>query len=175
MSIQSQSSGPVTAGGGKKQRAPGWWYPYIYVAAFLLVVAVNGLMIYFAMSTYNGLETENHFIKGIKYNSALEGARQQQARGWTVRLDFQAPGQRAGRVALNMRDKDGNLLREAQVTVRAVRPVAAGHDFDIEMSYLGEGRWGGEGTFPLAGVWDLKLKVDHASGDYQEVKRIWVD
>lgn len=155
-------------------RQRSWWIPYAFFGAFFFVVCVNGVMIYFALTTYNGLETENHFVKGIHYNAALEGVREQQARAWKVGLDFASPDARQGRVSLNLRDRDGNLLREATVSLRAVRPVAQGHDFDIDMALLGEGRYGGEAAFPLSGVWDLKLKVEHASGDYQEVKRVWV-
>lgn len=141
---------------------------------FLVVVAVNGVMIYFAVSTNAGLETENHYVKGIRYNAALAGAREQQARGWHVALDFQSPEARKGRISLTLRDRDDNMLRDATATLRAVRPVAEGHDFDIELSSLGDGRFGADADFPLPGVWDLKLTVDHAAGDYQEIKRIWV-
>lgn len=170
MSMQSQSSAAPRPSG----RPRSWWIPYAFFGAFLFVVAVNGVMIYFAVTTFSGVETENHYIKGIKYNAALEGQRAQSERGWKVGLDFVSPEPLKGRMTLNLRDKDGNLLRDAVASLRAVRPVAAGHDFDIELSYLGEGRLAGEADFPLPGVWDLKLRVDHASGDYQEIKRIWV-
>ncbi|MGE5500712.1 MAG: FixH family protein, partial [Ignavibacteriales bacterium] len=41
------------------ERRPGWWYPYIFVAAFVVVVGVNAAMAYFASSTFTGLETDN--------------------------------------------------------------------------------------------------------------------
>lgn len=171
MSMQVRSN---TAGGGEPERKS-LWIPWVFVGAFLFVVGVNGVMIYFAVSTFSGVETENHYIKGIRYNSALEGQRAQTERGWKVGLDFVSPEPLKGRVSLNLRDKEGNLLRDATATLRAVRPVAVGHDFDIELSYLGEGRLAAEPSFPLPGVWDLKLSVVHATGDYQEVKRIWVN
>lgn len=171
MSMQGRSN---AASGGEPERKS-LWIPYAFFGAFLFVVAVNGVMIYFAVTTFSGVETENHYIKGIKYNAALEGQRAQTERGWKVGLDFVSPEPLKGRVSLNLRDKEGNLLREATATLRAVRPVTAGHDFDIELSYLGEGRLAAEPVFPLPGVWDLKLNVVHATGDYQEVKRIWVN
>lgn len=172
-SIDGEANGaPAAKGRGTRQK--GWYMPWLFVGFFLIVFAVNGVMVYFAMSTYNGLETEDHFIKGIRYNAALEGARAQEHRGWKVGLEFLSPAPRAGRVTLVLRDRDGNLLTDPRINLRAFRPVAEGHDFDIELSYLGDGRYGGEAEFPLSGVWDLKLAVDHATGDYQETKRIWV-
>lgn len=172
MSSQSQTSS--ASGGSPRRRQPGWWFPFIYVAAFLVVIAVNGTMVYFAMSTDAGLETENHYIKGIRYNAALEGARRQEARGWRVELDFQSPETRRAQINLTLSDRDGAPLRGAQAVLRAVRPVAKGHDFDIPLTPQGDGRLVGEAEFPLSGVWDVKVRIDHPDGDYQDVKRVWV-
>ncbi len=63
--------------GHRPTRAPrqkGWYIPWIFVGLFLVVAAVNGVMIHFAFSSWTGLQTEEHFLKGIKYNQDLAGA-----------------------------------------------------------------------------------------------------
>lgn len=168
------STGPGDRNRKTGGRAPGWYIPWLFVAFFGVVVAVNGVMLYFATSTYNGLQTENHFIKGIKYNDDLAGARAQAERGWKVEYGFEATDPQKGVAAVTLRDKHGNLLKDAQVTVTFIRPTHQGHDRTLELPYLGEGRYGQAVELPLAGVWDLRLEVRHASGDYQDEKRIWV-
>ena len=72
-----------------RSRSQGWWYPWIFVGFFFLTFGVNGALVYFAMSTWTGLET-HYWQRGTAYNAALAGARQQRERGWQVGIDFQA-------------------------------------------------------------------------------------
>ncbi|WP_319802012.1 FixH family protein [Azospirillum fermentarium] len=171
-SVPSLNQGQSSPGG--RSRAPGWYIPWIFVAAFMVVLAVNGVMIYVATSTYTGLETEEHFMKGIKYNDDLAGARAQAARAWKVSLDFTSPEDRKGLVAVTLHDKYGNLLKDARVTVSFTRPTNQGYDQTLDLPYLGEGRYAQPVEFAMAGVWDMRVKIDHSTGDYQDQKRVWV-
>jgi nitrogen fixation protein FixH len=58
-----------------RTRRPGWWIPWIFVGFFAVTIAVNGTMVWFAMHSWTGLETEHHWQEGIAYNSAIRGAR----------------------------------------------------------------------------------------------------
>ena len=48
-----------------RPRQPGWWYPWIFVGGMLVVIAVNGVLITMAVSTFSGIETEEHYRKGL--------------------------------------------------------------------------------------------------------------
>jgi len=158
----------------RRARSAGWYIPWLFVAFFGVVIAVNGVMVYVATSTYTGLQTEDHFIKGIRYNQDLAGARAQNERGWKVDLGFEATDPRKGIVAITLNDKHGNLLKDATVNVTFIRPTSQGSDQRMVLPYLGEGRYGQAVELPLSGVWDMRVTVDHAAGDYQDQKRIWV-
>ena len=166
MNIDQQQSRP----GG---RSPGWWYPWIFVAFFFVTVAVNATMVYFAMNTWTGLETQHYWQRGTTYNAAIQGARRQQERGWQVGIDFQAAALQ-GRLTVDLKDRQGNLLNGATVTARVVRPTSEGHDFTVDLAYQGQGRYGAEFAMPLAGQWDIRIVADHPQGDYQEVRRVVV-
>lgn len=157
-----------------RARAAGWWYPWIFVAFFGVVIAVNGVMTFVAFSTYTGLETEDHFIKGIRYNQDLAGARAQAERGWKVDFGFETTDPRKGIAAITLHDKHGNLLKDATVKVSFIRPTSQGHDQHLVLPYLGEGRYAQAVELPLSGNWDMRVAVEHAAGDYQDQKRIWV-
>ncbi|PWC34659.1 hypothetical protein TSO352_24910 [Azospirillum sp. TSO35-2] len=148
--------------------------PWIFVGAFMVVLAVNVLMVHFAMSSWTGVETENHFLKGISYNRDLAGARAQAERGWTVNTEFTSTEPRKAMVAITARDKAGNILKDATVTVTLIRPTSEGHDKTLSLPYLGEGRYAAPVELDLEGQWDLRLVIAHAAGDYQDQKRVWV-
>lgn len=155
-------------------RQPGWYIPWLFVGFFAVVVAVNGVMLHFAFSSWTGVQTEQHFIKGIKYNEDLAGARAQAERGWKVETAFESTDPQKGIVSLTLHDKHGNLLQGAKVAVTFIRPTSQGHDLSMELPYLGEGRYAAPVELSLPGNWDLRIAIEHATGDYQDEKRIWV-
>jgi nitrogen fixation protein FixH len=71
-----------------RSRPRGWWYPWIFVGFFFLTFAVNGALVFFALNTWTGLETQHYWERGTAYNAALDGARQQRERGWQVGIDL---------------------------------------------------------------------------------------
>lgn len=173
MSI-TNDGGTLPAGNRRRGRQPGWYIPWLFVAFFGVVFSVNGVMVWVATSTYTGLQTEEYYRKGVKYNAALEGARAQAERGWKVEVSFRSPAERKGTIALSLRDRYGNLLTGSVVTAQLIRPTSAGHDVQLDVPYVGDGRYGADVELPLSGVWDLRIDIDHASGDWQNQQRVWV-
>ena len=165
----------TAAPGSRRPRQRGWYIPWLFVGFFAVVVAVNGVMLHFALSSWTGLETEDHFIKGIRYNRDLAGARAQAERGWRVETSFAGTGPRQGIVALTLHDRQGGLLEGATVTVSLIRPTTQGHDVTLALPYLGAGRYGAPVALALEGQWDLRVAVRHATGDYQDQTRIRVE
>jgi len=160
--------------GASKRRLPGWWYPWIFVGFFAVTIAVNGTLVFYALHSWTGLETQHYWERGTAYNAAIEGARGQRMRGWQVGIDFQAPELKSARLAVDLKDHSGNILTGARVTAEIVRPTSEGHDFTVELSYQGEGRYTADFAMPLPGQWDIRVVADHPQGDYQEVKRVVV-
>ncbi len=148
------------------QRPDGWWYPYIFVAFFAVVVAVNGVMIYFAISTFNGLRATDHFRKGLAYDDAIAMQKAQEERGWTLAVTTTAqdpqPTAEGGTVypatvRLRFTDRAGDPVTGLTLRARAVRPTQVGHDFTLTFNSLGEGLYGTVADFPLPGAWDLMI------------------
>lgn len=163
-----------------KERKPGWWYPYIFVAAFMVVVSVNGVLIYSATSTFTGLETENHYEKGNSYNRDIEMARQQAALGWQVAAKVEpSPAQQDGakrRVAIeaSFKDKAGQPLDGMAVRALFIRPVQAGHDVSIPLSSKGQGVYVAAADLDFHGQWDLRVVAIGEKDSYQLAERIQI-
>lgn len=154
-------------------RKPGWWYPYIFVGAFLVVIGVNGSLAYFATTTFTGLETDGAYDKGLAYNQNLALARAQAELGWTVDTTVEpaaAPAPRA-EVTIAYRDRDGRPVDGLDVRARMVRPTASGHDHDVALPAKGAGIYGAVLDLPLTGVWDMDVAALGKDVAYQHTKR----
>lgn len=91
-------------------RSPGWWIPWTFAAGFLLVVAVNGVMIWLAASTWTGLVTERAYDRGLEYNRNLEAAARMAQLGWQTRLTVATLADGARELRLEARDRTGEPL-----------------------------------------------------------------
>lgn len=162
----------------RKQRPDGWWYPWIFVAGMGVVVVVNGIMIYFATSTYSGLQTERHYEKGVAYNRTLEMVRRQEEMGWTSEITF-VPSDSGGTgtggvIKARITGPNGTPVPGLKVRVHLLRPTHSGHDRQIDLLPFGGGTetYAAPVTLPLKGVWDLHLVATGGSVPYQAVERI---
>lgn len=159
-----------------KTRARGWWYPYIFVGAFGVVLAVNGTLAYFATSTFTGLSTQDAYEKGRLYNQNLALAKAQAEMGWQVEtkaVPVSTADQPKVDIRITYRDRDGKALDGLTVRAAMVRPTVAGHDHEVELKPLGQGAYGVVHPLPLAGVWDMDVvAVGDGGVAYQHAQRI---
>lgn len=159
-----------------RARARGWWYPWIFVAGMLLVVAVNGVLITLAVDTFPGLDTQDAYRKGLAYNRTLSEARDVEKRGWRADVRF-APRDRtaeAGDLLVSLAGADGLPLRGLAVTAALIRPTQGGVDQHVVLEERGEGLYGAAVTLPLAGQWDAHLWARGGGDTWQTTRRIHV-
>ena len=164
-----------------RQRADGWWYPWIFVAGMLVVIAVNITLATLAIDTFPGLESEDTYQKGLAYNDTLAAARAQEARGWRVDVRYTPrteaippSGGHEGELVITLLDKAGEPLRGLEVSAALVRPTREGVDTRVEMEPLGFGEYRAEATLPLAGQWDVRVSARRGDEDFQATRRIFV-
>jgi len=156
------------------ERRPGWWYPYIFVAGFVLVLLVNLTMAYFAVSTFSGLSTENAYEKGLAYNQALESARKQEEMGWTVNSTVDPEANHGTHITVSYRDRDGKPVEDLTVRVALVRPTAAGHDREVALARVAPGTYATLQEMPLPGVWDMTVSAHGGGVSHTLARRIIV-
>lgn len=159
-----------------RARARGWWYPWIFVAGMLLVVAVNAVLITLAVDTFPGLDTQDAYRKGLAYNRTLSEARDDEKRGWRADVRF-APRESAAEVGdllVSLAGADGLPLRGLAVTAALIRPTRGGVDQHVVLEERGEGLYGAAVTLPLAGQWDAHLWARRGDDTWQTTRRIQV-
>ena len=161
-----------------RPRQPGWWYPWIFVGGMLVVIAVNGVLITMAVSTFSGIQTEEHYRKGLAYNQALAAAEAQERRGWQMALTFtpesSADGRRQGDLAGTFVGKDGRPLDNLEVEAVLLRPTHEGFDVAVDLDHRGGGVYGATVFLPLPGQWDAHVHAHRDGDNFQETRRLSV-
>ena len=109
----------------------GWHVLAFTVGAFGVVIAVNLLMAYKAISTFPGLEVANSYVVSQTFDA---DRRAQQALGWTVAPSYDAA---AGEVALAFTDPAGKPVVVEGLTVLLGRVTEAREDSTPQFTYKG--------------------------------------
>ena len=147
----------------------------LFLAFFLTIFAVNGAMIYLAITTFSGLDTEDAYRKGRTYNATLDAARAQQALGWTADIRQAAVpaagGHMLATVDVTFTGADGRPLDGLEVAASFRRPTVDGMDAEAAFKPLGNGRYRGTVDLAAAGQWHLHLTATDAYGDRFFVKK----
>ena len=119
------------------------------VGAFGIIIAVNLVMAWQAVSTFPGLEAPNTFVASQEFDARREA---QERLGWTV-----APLHENGRVRLAITDAAGRPVEVASLQVLIGRPTSARDDVTPDFAFVG-GVY--EAPVELApGQWMLKLEA----------------
>jgi len=150
------------------------WIPYSFFAMFGVILAVNGVMLYMALSTFNGLSTDGAYDRGLAYNETLAAEAAQAALGWQVALDFAQTGPLAGRLAVTAVGPGDHVIDHAEVSVLVRRPTSEGRDFSQVLPAVPGAGYAATLDFPEPGQWDLRVTIAHEGGDYRVDRRIWV-
>mgnify|MGYP002072203028 CR=1 FL=1 len=162
-----------------KPRQRGWWYPWIFVGFMLLVVAVNGIMATLAVRTFPGLQTEDAYNKGLRYNDTIAAGREQERRGWRMSLEVEplpasGEGGRDAQVTVAFVDRDGQPLERLEVEAALHRPAVAGFDRTLPLEPRGGGVYAGVISLPFAGQWDARITARRGADSHQATQRLFL-
>ncbi|MBF0152739.1 MAG: FixH family protein [Magnetococcales bacterium] len=151
------------------RRWEGWSLSLVLFAC--VVIVANIALVYFATSSWTGLVTQNSYEKGLAFNQVLTDQHTQDKLGWrgTLQSDTLRAGVPGPMLFTLVRD-DGTPLRGARVTLELFRPVAAGHDQNLDMLETSPGQYKTSVSFSLPGVWEVKIRavVDQATFRYAQ-------
>lgn len=133
---------------GTGKRPAMFWVPWAFVAAFVVVIAVNGVLIAFATRTFSGLVVEKPYLKGLAYETTLRQEQAQAALGWSTTTAFRAA---SGEIAVRYLDGAGRPLGALQVNARIESPLRPEATIDVPLHYQGEGWYRAKVDFPHPG------------------------
>lgn len=136
------------------------------ILSFGVITGVNGIFIYEALSTFDGIEADDAYQRGRAYNKDLAAMEAQKALGWNAEVS--GPVNAAnGATHLSARfvDKQGAPLTGLKVNATFFRPVMVGADQTELMRETAPGQY--EADFKLAydGNWLIRLAALGPKGE----------
>lgn len=148
------------------------WIPAIFVLAFVVIIAVNTIMVVLAVKTFSGLETNNAYDQGLGYNTTLAEAAQNDKLGWHAAIIFSPENADTRTIQVTMTDATGTPLPDLNVKAILVRPTNAGLDEVVQLKPLDHGRYEASFKPSALGNWDVRLRVEHGGTKWQHNQRI---
>lgn len=156
------------------ERRSGRLIPWIFVAAFVIVAAVNVTMIVFAETTFTGVTSEHPYEEGVTYNKVLAEGRREAKLGWRADVAFAAKTKDEIKLAVTLRDREGGALTGAAVAARFVRPTTIGFDYDVALTETGSGVYEAAPRLALPGQWELVITATYDGALYHKTQRVFV-
>jgi nitrogen fixation protein FixH len=125
----------------------------ITAGAFGVIIGVNAILAWKAVSTFPGVEVASSYAAGVGFDARRAA---QEALGWEVTARYQG-----GRLQISITDVAGPVQPQA-LTVALGRATAAGQDQTAALTWDGQG-WSGE--VPLSpGLWRVDVAAVAADG-----------
>jgi nitrogen fixation protein FixH len=135
----------------------------IFLVGLLLffgtVFAVNGALVYYAVTTFSGEQEASPYEHGLAYDKDIAAAREQDARGWKVTLS--AARREAGTpasIALTLHDRDDAPLQGLDVTATLEFPTDKKLDRRVTLLETGAGDYAAE-VPAREGRWDVVIEA----------------
>jgi nitrogen fixation protein FixH len=150
----------------------GAWIPWLFVAFFLVVVAVNGAMIWVALSSWTGLAANQAYDDGLQYNRNLEAAQRQAALGWRFRLTARLVSRTEAEAELTVTDAQGQPLAGAEVAAMLERPTSEGADFRVVLAPSAPGIYRARFELPMMGVWNAHVTIRRRDDQFVHEQRL---
>lgn len=148
------------------------WIPWVFVGCFAVVLAANGTLVYFAVTSWTGLHSKEYYIKGLTYNRTLEDVARQRERGWKGQIALRPAAEGGFELVVDLSDAKARGLSGGTVQAAFVRPTHTGYDFSVTLTDRGKGRYSGAVALPLPGQWDVRVTVLHPLGEYRMTQRL---
>jgi nitrogen fixation protein FixH len=134
------------------------WMVLLYLLMFFGVTAgVNGVMIFEALSTMRGIDTESAYRAGRMFERDVARLKAQDARHWQVDAKL-TPASDGTRVELVAHDEAGRLLTGMSASAGFERPTDRGMDRNIALTEDSPGQFHGK-TELAPGQWDLVIGI----------------
>ncbi len=144
----------------------------ILVGFFSVIIAVNMVMAYVAVTTFSGMQIQRPYEAGLKFNHAISKARVQQEQHWKVDTHLERAKDGQVTLTITLADQQGAAIVDQQVSVQLVSPVDSRNDAAFALMPDGPGRYRGV-TQAAAGQWDLVIEAKRAEDAvFRSVSRV---
>lgn len=138
-------------------------------AFFGAMLIANAIFVYFALSTFQGLDNPNAYEDGLNYNKRIAAAEEQAALGWSHEVSADS----AGLIVIAITDEAGSAVTGLSVNGEIGRPVGADGRDPLAFREDAAGIYKARLRAPDPGSWIISANAaDGASANARPVYRI---
>ena len=152
-------------------RRPGRFIPWIYVLGMLVVIAVNGVMIYCAMSTWPGMAAQHPYQEGVAYNRELAAEQRQEALGWELAARL-SRGLGGMELRVEATDRRGQTLDGLKIKATVERPLGPAETERVELKPVAAGIYAASLASLASGQWAVRLAVSKGANAMYVSRRL---
>lgn len=137
-----------------EKKFTGWHAAIIFVAAFGIIITVNLILAFNAVSTFPGLEVKNSYVASQQFD---ERRNAQEELGWSV--SAKATG---GLLVLQIRDEEGAPVQVSNLQAVLGRATHVKDDREPDFQFDGTAYVAREELAP--GNWNIRMKATALDG-----------
>lgn len=149
---------------------PSRFFPWIFVAGMAVVIAVNGVLVYFALGTWSGLVVERPYERGIQYNRLLEAATRQDRLGWQFSIVLENAGE-STHIVVQAMDAAGTPLSGLSLRAAIERPVEKEEHGTVMLGEQEPGRYAASLERLRPGQWQTRLIAERGTDSASTAQR----
>jgi nitrogen fixation protein FixH len=158
----------------RQQGLQGCHVALIFFTFFGAIFAMNGAMIYSAVSTYSGIVSNEPYRKGLHYNDRISADERQARLGWTDTVTVS----RDGHLVLVLAGRDGQPIGGARPNALLGRPSTNRHDIKFDLAETAAGRYEAQVGALDEGNWTIAVDIRTADSGpnpvYRVRRRLWL-
>jgi len=140
-------------------RLTGWRVLGIFFFFFGVIMSVNMLMVYYALSTHRGEIADHPYEAGLAYNQEISAAEAQNQRHWVVDISANRGTDGAVLIETTFKDAAGLVESGLHVVTKLQAPADMRRDVNIVLVEDAPGHYQGQ-VQAAAGAWTLDLEAN---------------
>lgn len=147
------------------------YIPLAFILFTITYMALDGVFIYLANRTYNGVVTTNAYQKGLAFNEVLQANKAQEKLGWQTKLEI-AYSDSALIITFKLNDRQQLAIGNAEVKAMLQRPTHEGEDISFTMQEREPGIYRASLPKVEPGQWELRIKTKAQNTEYYHHQRL---
>lgn len=151
-------------------KRPGSVWP-LALGGLLAASVVFNLAVVFVASRDPSFAVErNYYRKALAWDQVMAQEHRNAELGWRLDLALdRAPSAAHATLVARLADRDGRPIDNARVVVEALHNARANDVIQATLAADGTGRYVGALPMHRAGLWELRLRVEHGGDVFTEV------
>lgn len=138
----------------KERKLTGWHALAIFGGCFAVIISVNLVLAYSAVSTFPGLEVKNSYVASQNFDDRRAG---QEALGWSVYAEA-----KGGLLILSIKDMEGRPVQVGSLDAVLGRATHVQDDRTPDFAFDGHAYVARETLRP--GNWNIRMKATALDG-----------